>query len=197
MIVSFTGPKQSGKDTCARMLGDSMGNCEYRAFAGPIRRMVQIMFGWTDYHFQSPTKEEIDPAWGVSPRQAMQYIGTEVGQFGFSKTFPQFGETTGRELWARRLLQERDITKHLIITDMRFPHEYYAVKHYAFENNEPYFNVLVERPNTKDDEDRHFSETSYNHIPVDFLIVNNDGLDKLRENVEDIVVGINAKKELQ
>lgn len=80
-LIGIHGAAGSGKDTAANYL------TEYRrrdfrtiAFAEPIRVAMRAIFGWDDSYFRHPKKNEIDPKFGISPRKAMQTLGTEWGR---------------------------------------------------------------------------------------------------------------------
>lgn len=186
MIIAFFGPKGHGKNTCAEMINEKMNlNAQFLAFADPIKRICKEMFGWDDSYFHGEKKEEVDYKWGISPRKVMQYIGTEVGQYGLSELSPIFRTITGRTLWSKRLTKDHDENRNLIITDMRFPHEHTWVYRYAQHLNTPYYTIRVERPGIKR-EDFHISETEYMNIPPSCIVVNED-LDILQYQM-DIVI---------
>lgn len=67
-----------GKTTVARHLGATLG-AETRSLAGPLKRAVQKVFGFS--HAQvwgtQAEKEAVDPRYGVSPRWLLQRLGTE------------------------------------------------------------------------------------------------------------------------
>lgn len=175
MIVSFTGPKGHGKDTFARMFVQrypSPSRFQFLALSDPIKEICKIMFGWDEsYFFDRYKKENIDFRWGVSPRHAMQYLGTEIGQYGLCEQFPLFKETVGRLLWSKRLTDMHDREQDLVITDMRFPHEYNWIKQYAEHIHVPYYNFTIVRSETSM-KDVHESEMSFFDIPRDCLIDN-------------------------
>lgn len=123
MIVALTGKKRSGKDTVARILTRDYGFYQY-ALADPMKAAVQAIFGWNDRHTDGAIKERVDPQWGISPRQALQDIGTEWGQYGLSARFPEFAKTTYRLLWTRRFCEDVYSARfRWVVSDVRFPHE--------------------------------------------------------------------------
>ena len=80
-IIGIHGKAGSGKDTVADYLLD-FWRSDFRslAFADPIRSAMKEIFGWDDSHFQHPKKNEVDPVFNISPRKAMQLLGTEWGR---------------------------------------------------------------------------------------------------------------------
>lgn len=70
-----------GKDTAANYL-TAYHAAQFRAiaFADPIRAAMKVIFGWDDSFFQHPKKNEVDPRFNISPRKAMQTLGTEWGR---------------------------------------------------------------------------------------------------------------------
>ena len=59
MIIGFLGEKRSGKDTCGNYIIENYGFERY-AFADPIKRACQHLFGFTDEQCWGDLKEEID-----------------------------------------------------------------------------------------------------------------------------------------
>jgi hypothetical protein len=121
-IVAITGHARHGKDTCADYLASVYGYTRY-ALATPLKESVCVMFGWSPEQVEGPTKELVDHRWGLSPRQALQALGTEYGQSCLCGMFPEFRLTTGRKLWVRRLLDRAGGDPRIVISDCRFPHE--------------------------------------------------------------------------
>lgn len=104
MIILVTGLKRSGKDTLADYLVDNRDFGKY-SFADPIREICKVAFDWTDEDFTDREKKEmVDPDYGISPRQAMQWIGTEAFQYLIGEKFPLFESKVGRGIWTRKFL---------------------------------------------------------------------------------------------
>ena len=187
MIVGITGYKRSGKDSVAKILVDSYGY-NSRAFAQPMKEALAVIFGWDKRHLYGDKKEEIDWRWGISPRQALQHIGTDWAQFGLMKAFPEFAATTGRTLWVKRFIQQVNRFKSIwgykvVIPDVRFVHEVEELKK---EFDGGFKMIRVIRPDVGGD-DPHASEKDINLLPVDHIIYNTGTLDDLEDAVEDVV----------
>ena len=101
MIVGVTGYKRSGKDIVAAVFVNLYGFRKYE-FARPMKEACAAIFGWGEDELYGSKKEWIDPRWGISPRQALQHLGTEWGQLELCDEFPEFAEVTGRLLWVKR-----------------------------------------------------------------------------------------------
>jgi hypothetical protein len=124
-IIGLAGPAGAGKDTVADYIVDrSTRNAAENwplglklAFADPIREAVKAIFGWDDEDLASRAmKEAEDNLFGVSPRYAMQTLGTEWGR-----------ETINEDLWLlamrRRIGQLGDHVRLVVIPDVRFENE--------------------------------------------------------------------------
>lgn len=192
ILIGIAGEKGSGKDTAADYLVTTRSFVKY-ALADPIREALKPIFGWADYNFEGVNKEVIDPKWGISPRQAMQHLGTDWGQFGLMDAYPEFGRVVGRKLWAYTFSDwyAYNNMRNVVVSDVRFPHEAevirdlggYLIRVYRSEavkhrlTTQP---TLIERignwirKDDKFDVQKHSSETSIDDIEFD-LIVSNDG----------------------
>ena len=183
MIVLITGLKRSGKDTAAKELVKNYRFVKY-AFANPIRDICKVLFDWTDEHFNNKElKESIDPEWGISPRQAMQWIGTEAFQYHINNEFPIFRETTGRCIWSRKFLKWREKNldfQNIVIPDWRFPHEQKELM--RIQHREKVLFLRINNPNIKPG-DAHESEVHIPDLLVDEEIVNDGTIDELHDKV--------------
>ena len=187
MIIIVSGFKQSGKNTVTDYLVTKYNFDDY-AFASSIKAICQIAFGWSESFFESTKKKEtIDPVWGISPRQAMQWIGTEVFQFEICKAFPCFEEKTGRHIWVDRFVNFfkngyfSNSSHNVAISDNRFPHEISVIQEKL--NYVPILLVKVVR-GTKTNTDMHYSEIEIDKLPYDVLIENNGTIDELYKQIE-------------
>jgi len=93
MILGFTGPARSGKDTAAEMAIVALYNIhkisriEKYAFADPLKHAAAAMFGVDVKLMYSDDKDQIDPFWGISYREMLQKLGTEGGRQLFLMTY--------------------------------------------------------------------------------------------------------------
>ena len=127
MIIGLTGYKGSGKSEVAKYLSLHYGFTDL-SFAAILKRAMNVTFDWPDEYGTDPKlKEVVDPRWGISPRQAYQYYGTEVIREGFPSAFPMFGLLVGSDFWIKRLFADLDPSKDYTISDVRFQNEVDAV----------------------------------------------------------------------
>lgn len=188
MIVALIGRKRSGKDTVARLLIEEYGFYRY-AFADPIREAAGHIFLWTLRHMEDK-KEEIDPRWGISPRQAMQHLGTEWGQFALGEKYPTFKDITGRKLWVKRFIEwrkENDQFENVVISDTRFSHEIEEIKNSIELEKEKKLFIRIARPDLQIEKDMHESEKHVDELFCNYQIMNNRSIGNLFECVKKVM----------
>jgi hypothetical protein len=124
MILGITGAIGSGKDTIADYLIKHHGFVRL-SFAGKVKDVAHVVFGWDRELLEGLTKESrawrevVDPYWGISPRAALQRIGTEM-----------FRTHIHPDTWVKavvRMIQAAP-EKNYVITDCRFENEVNALK---------------------------------------------------------------------
>ena len=184
-IIGLLGEKYSGKDTAGNYLISNHQFMRY-AFGDPVKDICKILFSLSDLQLTDPSmKEIVDERWGLRPRDMFQRIGTEFGQMGIIKLFPELKtKIKYRELWVR-LFEEwlkQQETTNIIITDVRFKHEVECIKKYGGT-------IIKINRNTSND-DAHLSETELNLISDDMItysIDNNNTLDDLYSQLDTII----------
>ena len=85
IIIGFSGPANSGKDTAAACIArtefrdDGCDRAFVTAFAEPLKLGIIEMFNLEgDAFIDRKTKERTIPEIGKSPRELAQIIGTEI-----------------------------------------------------------------------------------------------------------------------
>lgn len=195
IIIAVCGKRRSGKDAIASYLCGRHGFVNMK-FAKYLKGMLREAFGFSDEQLEGGEKDQVHPVYGVTPRRLMQYMGTEVMQFGIQTVLPGIG----RSFWALRLVQDMNahITKlasdelqpKVVISDMRFMHEFDVIRAECAERGYKFLAVTVTRnvPLTGGDSDAHASEREWAEIPCDFQIHNEGTLDALYQTVDAVLV---------
>lgn len=181
MIVAVTGLKRSGKNTTTDYLGKKYNFVEY-AFASPIKKLASICFNW-DLDYMENNKEVIDSKWGVSPREFLQWMGTEVMQYAMCERFPKFAEVIGRNLWVKLFedTYNKNSTINYCISDFRFPHEADVLS----KLNAIKIKIVNPRINNVDS---HESESYIKNLNCHYIINNDKGFEELYSQIDDIML---------
>ena len=179
-IIAVCGGKGSGKDEIGAILEREFSYNRIK-LASPLKDAIKALYGFDDHEIEDrDLKEAIDGRWGISPRSAMQFFGTEVMQFYVQELMPGIG----RKFFVKRLISNisRD-TKRYVITDMRFPHEAIELKK-AFPGE--MFIIRIDRPSLVEDS-AHCSEVEYRDIQADVVINNDATLEDLKSAVVNLL----------
>ena len=180
MIIGLIGLKRSGKDTFADYIVNKY-NYEKYSFAGPLKKACQIMFCLSDEQVNGELKEDIDPRFGLSPREILQFMGTEI----MRESFPKISEnyTVKESFWIYRfkIWYEKSNIRNLVISDVRFQDEVEMIKNMGGIvikiNNPKLNNVAV---------DVHKSE-NVDDLPYDYVIQNGGTFEEYYENIKKLV----------
>ncbi len=178
-LIGIHGKARAGKDTLAKIIM-SLYPDSYRryAFAEPIKKACNLIFGWDDRHADGSLKEVVDPEFEVSPRFAYQKLGTEWGR-----------DIINNDLWLLVAGKKVRLNKEVdnvgtIITDVRFDNE----AAWVLERNGVLIHVVREEQAIIE-ESSHVSERGLDekYLEKAFRINNNgtgfDGLvQQVREN---------------
>jgi hypothetical protein len=183
MLLGITGYKRNGKDTITDILVRKYGYTKY-SFAGIMKQCAHLIFGWSPQYIEE-CKEIVDPCWGISPREFLQYFGTEFGQRGLCEKFPLFKKNTGRELWARALMHLIERPNKAVIADVRFPHEAGVIR----EHGGKILRVFGGYPGCPKPDLSHESEYAVDDIEFDYVLVNDETVENLNFAV-DAVMGM-------
>lgn len=181
MIIGISGYKGSGKNTLGAYIAGELAlnfhNVEFESFAKGFKESVKTIFNWTDDHTNGPLKEVVDDYWGITPRQAMQTLGTEWGR-----------ELISEDIWINSLWKriEYKVKSHdIIITDVRFDNEIDFIK----KNDGIIINVM-RTEGSFESGDTHVSETGITETEFDYNVLNNGSLHVLQEASQNIVQSI-------
>lgn len=172
-LIGICGKARSGKDTIANHLWAEHAFTRI-AFADPLKRGAQEMFGLSDAQLLDDSLKEVMIAhWGLSPRQIFQQLGTEA-----------IRNTFGPDHWIKRWLLSYNFLKHtddVVVPDVRFDNEAAAIREQGGVI------IQVRRGNgLAGAEGQHASEAGLS-LPADFVIDNNSTIDALCAEIEMIV----------
>lgn len=177
-LVGITGKARTGKDTIAEHMASNHKFHRY-SFAAPIKVACKAMFGWNEQHTEGELKEVVDLRFNISPRQAMQKLGTEFGR-----------EMVNPDMWVtradveyQRILHNEMLTGYMngmVVPDVRFENEAQWVR----DNGG--IIVHVTRSQAKP-VNPHSSEEGIAPKDTDVIITNNDSLDDLYWQVDKMV----------
>lgn len=161
MLIGLTGAAGCGKTTAAKILEKALEMQEYH-YAKPLKDACKIIFDWNDEHMYGDLKEIVDPAYGVSPRMAMQTLGTEWGRSLIHK-----------DIWLIRAKTEIERHSRLVISDVRMDNEAELI----IRNGG--IIIDIQRP-VKHEVRSHSSEAGVSEHLIHKTIMNNGTLEEFR-----------------
>lgn len=186
-VFLISGKKFHGKDTVARMMINEMvergyiGGARVQSFAKPLKEAAKSIFLLSqDQCYHPQYKEVVDDRWGMTPREIMQKLGTEVGR------------QIHQDVWVLNAIynaKEYLAAHHghaVFIPDTRFPNE---VRIPRERLGDQVCAIRVVRPGLPASEfDNHPSETSLDGFQDWDHVVLNDGNEMdLRKRVNKLV----------
>ena len=122
MLIGFSGKKGSGKSYFADYLVNNKLFIKL-SFASPLKEITKILFNLSDEDVKDPIKKElINPKFNASPRELMQWLGTDIMREEFNKKFDYSGS-----IWIDSVKDKvktlLDNNKDVVIDDVRFQNE--------------------------------------------------------------------------
>ena len=188
-LIGISGKIGVGKDTVGEIIQkfcatNNGPNFEIKKYAGKLKEIACILTGCTleQLENQEFKKLQIGLDWGMTYRELLQKLGTEAMRNGLHEN-----------VWVNALFAdykavgwESEDISNWIITDMRFPNEFDAVK------SKDGITIRVERPLHALSQENHFgilhpSETSLNNAEFDYTIVNDSTIEELTKKVKEIL----------
>jgi len=194
-IIAICGAKRSGKDVLAEHLVKKY-NYEKIAFADPLKQAVKNLFNFDDDQMGigedkgTDKKDIIDKRWGITPRAALQFFGTEIMQEKIQELLPNIK----RDFFANTLknyIENSEKDKKFVISDMRFIHEYDMLANISNIEHKDKMIVRVIRPfknRIKEQQEPHVSELEYTNIPYDIIMINNGSIEEYISRFEKIML---------
>lgn len=170
-VIAICGLKRSGKDTLATHIESKYGYLHVK-ISQRLKEMMRLLFGFSNDQMETDVKEVIDTRWGLTPRRAMQFFGTEIMQFEIQKLMPDMG----RNFWVQDIIRRYIPGTNIVISDLRFLHEWHALRQTGVE----LLIVRIHRSET-DTSDTHVSETEQENIKEDVIITNDTNVTELHD----------------
>jgi len=175
-LIGIAGAAGSGKDTIAERLAVAHGYVRY-GFADPIKQACKIAFGLTDADLNDRARKEApnERLMGKSPRQIMQWFGTELGR-----------NMIHSDIWIHRAQHEWDelvrdalviMATGMVIPDVRFENEAEFIR----RNGGQVWHVL--RAHTQSVHE-HISESGVDTHETDIVFLNDGTIADLRRSVD-------------
>ena len=169
MIIGLTGKARSGKDTVAEYLNNKHMFSHYW-FSKPMKDACRTIFSWDDRHLYGDLKDVVDPVYNVSPRVALQTLGTEWGR-----------NCINSDLWLNRAKAEIIQHENITISDCRFDNEAQTIIDLGG------YVIEVSRANIKEVA-AHSSEQGINPDLISFILDNNGSLVDLYRLVDYLLI---------
>lgn len=190
-LVGVVGRAGHGKDSIGNVLEVGHG-FERDAFARPLKDAARVLWRFTEQQLYGALKERTDPRWGVSPREVLQFLGTEVGREMFPKLMPQIGERFWLEHFKLRFedLTSRQPSARVVVCDVRFPNEAQFIRSLGgviVKVIRPDHNAF-QASTAEASKSTHKSETLMDEILADVVVVNDGSLEDLTRKVEQDIV---------
>lgn len=189
-LIGLTGKAGAGKDTAANWLTTYRAR-DFRkiALADPLRAATTAIFGWDDSFYQHPKKNEVDEAFGVSPRKALQTLGTEWGRKLNEDLWLLIADAKAQPLLASGF--------NVLITDVRFENE----AEYIRKNGGTIWHIDRD-VHLVGTEAAHASEAGVKFVKGDVRINNNEVMGYLTDRLEkladellaEVFAEVNAKQ---
>lgn len=200
LIIAICGAKRSGKDVLAEHLV-SKYSYERVSFAEPLKQAVKSLFNFDDHQVGigkdtgTDKKDIVDERWGITPRTALQFFGTEIMQEKIQEILPNvkrsfFANTLVNYIAAKR---DIDMEQRFVISDLRFLHEYEALFGIPRIRKSDIVVIRAVRPEPAKATEAveaakaHISELEYIKIPYDIILINNSSIQNYIEKFDKIM----------
>ena len=141
---------------------------------------MEIIFYLNYQQVHGDKKEELIAELGVSPRQLMQKLGTDLFREKLHQSIPELN-LRGKTIWLWHLEKRIEMSSedYIIVSDVRFPDEVDMIKELGG------IIVKINNPNSSC-VDTHISEM-LDITEVDYIIENCGNLEYLKQQVHDLV----------
>ena len=173
-LIGLAGKARGGKDAVGDYLSKTYGHKTF-AMATPVKEACRVIFDWDDRHLHGHLKDALDPVYNVTPREAIQKLGTEFGR-----------NMINNDMWTIKAEQKIKRHSRLVITDIRYNNEAELI----LENG----GIIIDIKRRKSARalisgvENHSSEKGINPNLITDTATNNGSLDDLYKKIDDIIL---------
>jgi hypothetical protein len=161
MIIGLSGYAGVGKDTLAMHIKKKDSSFVIKKFSGKLKVIASILTGIPEGMFESQSFKSLElNGWNMTVREFLQRLGTEAIRDGLHN-----------DSWVNALFCDYHQGDNWVITDMRFPNEFEAVKKFGG------MAVRLWRPDVHP-VNYHESEVALDKYAFDYIASNDGGEDK-------------------
>jgi hypothetical protein len=177
-IIGITGKKFSGKDTLGSFFVNNH-HYEQIAYADALKDAVKAIFDFDDDQLYGFKKEVVDEFWGVSPRQVLQFVGTDLFRNHTHELIPSIGKDVWIQVVKRKIMNRINKNPNVcfVVTDARFHNEVNAIKELG--------GTIIKLKRNTGHEDTHESEALIDSLPADYEFENNGTKEELYQKVKE------------
>lgn len=175
-LIGIIGRKRSGKDTIADYLVD-IHKYDKLTFAEPIKKILEILFGFDHDQLYGNKKDVIDTRWNISPRKVMQFIGTNIFREKINDLIANIGDNFWVKIMHNNCKKMLDENKKIVISDVRFQNEVDMIRELG--------GILIKI--SRDTVVKDIIENNIDDINGDFNVTNDGTIEELLEKIEKLV----------
>lgn len=176
-IIGFHGIAGAGKDTAAATIKEAEKNTDIFAFAGPLKEACKLLFNFShEQMYDQILKEVYDERWERSPREILQWLGTDILRTQINEDF--FVMNMKQRI-------ESSEADYIIISDVRFDNEAEFIRSLGGKVIKIVRNMGGESKNdgktTKHSE--HITERGISPALIDAYVENNASIQEFKTNI--------------
>ena len=172
------GTKGSGKDTSVAHLRSNPRIACY-ALADPLKQVTRDLFQMSEAQMHDPVvKETVDPRWNRSPRELLQWLGTDCIRDQIDPDFwlKRF------VLWYDQVVRDGSVDV-VFVTDIRFRNEADMIRRLGGK----VVRVVREVSGDTDMTAHHVSETQLDTVIPDVVVRNDATVDTLQRKIDELM----------
>lgn len=178
MLIGLTGLKGSGKDTVGDYLVEKY-DFNKIAFGTKIKESASLIWGIDPGIWDRKLKhDDFDSQVLITYRQYL--VATVTGRQFLQNFGESMKQVLGVDIWTRATLQELQLTKNTVITDIRYDIEAEEISALG--------GVIFEIVRFHENDDPHSSESGISTVWLDGTIYNDTSFENLYKAVDSILI---------